>query len=311
MFRAVELDELVAIVGTWCSSDGTRSSRLYREEHALPRLVAEFVFDRDLGADETIQRQHDLLADLAPTWAARLQIWKGPRHQIDVRREHFKEAVLEAVSARGKTYRDRVKRFGAGEGEQRTFGSVEIRGGTPALVAVISTDSDPLWRIGGKLLLGNSIVLEVKREKVEELASPDWIRAFFKEACESTSPAWGAVYTLAEYEVKVMGEGAGAVAVGRDFSRFLPGVFVVNFFGQPYVDLFGGDCLLATPGVEAQRIDSGVSLDFGGSVASWNTVDVQRRMERALDHLGADAFFDKRAPRQRRRVPVWNRSRLA
>jgi hypothetical protein len=75
------------------------------------------------------------------------------------------------------------------------------------------------------------------------------------------APAWGAVSSREEYDAKVMSDGPGVAAIGRDFGRFLPGLFTLNFFGPPWVDLVGRERLLGAPG--ARAVGDGVLIAAG------------------------------------------------
>ena len=74
--------------------------------------------------------------------------------------------MLAAAGERGPTYRALVKRYGAGD--ERLFGSVELRGAGPELIVVISVDERVVSRLGEKAALGNHIAFQVRRSKVAD-----------------------------------------------------------------------------------------------------------------------------------------------
>lgn len=101
-------------------------------------------------------------------------------------------------------------------------------------------------------------------------------------------------------------------AVGRDFSRYLPGLFWRNYFGPPYCDLIGLERLVATPTANARKVGDGVELGFDFDPKSWDTPAYRSAQERAGDWLGRDFFFDRNDPARPTRAPNWDeRSRAA
>ena len=85
-------------------------------------------------------------------------------------------------------------------------------------------------------------------------------------------------------------------AIGIDVSRHLPGLYWLNFFGQPYRDLLGRERLLAAPGCRTAEIDDGVLLELHEEPRAWHTDEYRQVQERVLDHLGRQHFFDRRHP---------------
>lgn len=73
------------------------------------------VFDRYLGAGDALDVLQEALVGLAPRWASKLRIWRGPRDQrpIDTGRQGaLSAAIMVAASERGPTYRSLVDRHG-------------------------------------------------------------------------------------------------------------------------------------------------------------------------------------------------------
>src|SRR5439155_664930 len=82
--------------------------------------------------------------------------------------------------------------------------------------------------------------------------------------CAELSPAWASAGHSAEYWAKVMSDAPRVEALGRDFGRFLPGVFWLNFFGRPYRELLGDDRLRSTPAARVAIVDDGVLVGLAG-----------------------------------------------
>ena len=95
----------------------------------------------------------------------------------------------------------------------------------------------------------------------------------------------------------------GFAAVGRDFGRFLPGLFTANFFGRPYVELIGRERLLTAPG--ARALGDGVLITAGDDPAEWDSAERRARDHALLECLGPEHFFSKTAMPAETRAPSW------
>ena len=271
-------------------------------------LDGELVFDRYLGSDDSLDALQDALVRLAPRWASKLRIWRGPRDQrpIDTSQPGtLRTAILAAAGERGQTYRSLVDRHGAPPLE-RLSGSVELRGAGPALVVVVAVDTMVVSPLGAKRQLGNRIAFQVRRPKVERLPGEIWLRDAFQFLCARLSPAWGWAGLGGEYWAKVMSDPPGVEAVGRDFGRFLPGVFWLNFFGARYRGLVGDDRLLSAPAESVTVMDDGVLIMMAAEAATWDTPEYAVTEQRVQSHIGAELFFSKAEPERLTVAPDWD-----
>src|SRR5258708_8910196 len=257
-------------------------------------LDAELVFDRFLGDTNVLSVLGSALARKAPRWSTGLYIRKSPKERVlvDVRDSGaISKAVLETAGERGPTYRALVSRYN--KGDERIFGSVEFGGSTADLVIVVGVDEKPLSRIAGRLLMGNHITVQVRKSKIEELDAAAWLSELFVELCRNTSPVWGSVRDDKEYWTKVMTESPVVSAIGRDFGKYLPGLFWMNFFGKPYVKLIGKSRLASTPSVTVQEVDEGLCLKLYEDPFKWSESLNRKSEEKALQHIGVQYFFQK------------------
>jgi hypothetical protein len=213
--------------------------------------------------------------------------------------------ITAAASERAATYRSLVERHGVPPFE-RLAGSVELRGGGPELVVVVSVDTMVLSPFCEKQQLGNRITLQVRRPKVDRSSGDTWLREAFEILCARLSPAWGFVGHPREYWVKVMSDPPRIEAVGRDFGRFLPGVFWINFFGRRYRELIGSDRLLSAPAGRVAPIDEGVLIAIADDPATWDTVEYAVGEQRVRGYLGDELFFSKAEPERLTVTPDWD-----
>jgi hypothetical protein len=58
---------------------------------------------------------------------------------------------------------------------------------------------------------------------------------------------WGAAFDRDGFRARNLDETSGARALGRDMSKALPGLYWLNLFGAPYVDLIGVERLRTAP----------------------------------------------------------------
>ncbi len=104
-----------------------------RREWKRTDFNGEVVFDRYLGGAHYLDVVQELLMALAPRWCSRLRVylWANDQRAIDVAEPTaLRSAVISAAGERGPTYRRMVERHGAGD--ERVFGSVELRVRTPS-----------------------------------------------------------------------------------------------------------------------------------------------------------------------------------
>jgi hypothetical protein len=256
----------------------------------VPGIDVQLVYDRFIGEGDALAAAQRVLVEHAPEWYERVA--------VDLR-----ESVLREAGERGPTYHAMVERYGRPEYE-RFNGSGELRG-TRDLTVVVSVDEWPVSPLGDALQLGNTVTLQLRRARVQGRPARVWAASVFEALAAATAPAWGAVWAREEYDAKVMSDGPGVAAIGRDFGRFLPGLFTVNFFGPPYVDLIGRERLLGAPG--ARAVGDGVLIAAGDDPSAWAGEERRRRDDELLDHLGREFFFAKTAMPARTRAPDWRR----
>lgn len=277
-----------------------------RPRWARADLDAEVVVDRFLGGADLDVLQA-VLELLAPEWCEKLRVRKGPGDELPVdvgQPGALRAAVLATAGERGATYGDFVERYGRPPLERLT-GSAELRGTGPELVVVVTVDQMVLSPLGMARDLGNGVALQVRRPKVEGQIGRDWLREAFETVCSELSPAWGFAGHVSEYWAKVMSDEPPIRAIGRDFGRFLPGVFWLNFFGRRCLDLVGEDRLLSTPAARLAAIDSGVLVELGSDPLAWDTPNYTSEEQRVRDHLGMELFFSKARPDRSTVVPDW------
>jgi hypothetical protein len=271
-------------------------------------LDAEIVFDRWIDPGDELDFLQRMLATHAPAWCTKLRVWRSARDQrpVDISRlGALKEVVLSACYERGPTYRALVQQYGKPEFE-RPSGQAELRGSHRDLTLVISVDQAVLSPLGKKWSLGNKVNVQLRGATARKPSGGEWIAKLFAELCEQLSPAWGHVGAVAEYWAKVMSVSPRIEAVGRDFGRYLPGLFWLNFFGQRLCEHTGKSRFLDTRSHVVAEVNAGVLIGLSPDPGRWDTPEYQAEEARVRQHLGADLFFDRMRPSGHIAVPAWD-----
>jgi hypothetical protein len=153
------------------------------------------------------------------------------------------------------------------------------------------------------------VTFQVRKAKVDGVDSIAWCHELFRALCEHLSPWHGIAQMLDEFYAKnISHEGGGTRAVGRDISRYLPGLYWLNFFGRPYRDFIGRERLLTAPAHEVKELDSGVLLSIHKDAKAWNTLAYQAKEEQILQHIGHEYFFSKSDPNRTTTAPDFGRN---
>ncbi|MGW0828733.1 hypothetical protein [Streptomyces sp. NPDC002845] len=131
------------------------------------------------------------------------------------------------------------------------------------------------------------------------------MRSLFGEVCAAMNPLWGAVYSKSEYWAKVMEETPSIRAVGRDFSRSLPGLFSVNYFGEKYVELIGSQKFERIESASVERVGSGWIVDVTSDPLAWRESELVMQNESVMTEIGSEFFFLKEVTERVTRAPDW------
>ncbi|WP_132121874.1 hypothetical protein [Actinocrispum wychmicini] len=247
-------------------------------------LFVRLVFSRSLNPSIDAERAtvaivQDVLLSAATRWSEKIVAWEPnlkARAAVDFDRAG---ALAEMVAVRTRTT------FGFNSGR------VELRGATREFVVVVSVNDRPTRPVGGHLQMANEVTVQILTPSVAGVSSLTFAGKVFEELCVGCVPLWGAVHLDSEYRAKVMQTTPSLRAIGRDFGRFLPGLFAVNYFSDKYVELFSSSEVLALPG--ARRVEHGVFLDVADPFA-WEVES--ERYSAALARIGKELFFDRLAP---------------
>lgn len=188
--------------------------------------------------------------------------------------------------------------------DPRRFGEVMLRGRTSRTWLGIRFDEYvPAMPMGDTWLFSNSLTFETEKPRIASTQSQEWIRELLHNLVADPDVLWGAAWDSDEFRASNLHDGEDGVwALGRDVRRSLPGLFWLNAFGPPYVDLIGGDTL-STVSASAARVRRSVVVELYPSPEDWATASGRDARERVLGLLGRRFFYDRRAPDQKTSAP--------
>lgn len=260
-------------------------------------LSVTLVYDRSINpqfGDQTMDRLCEALLLNAPAWSRNVTAWEPQRSKRQTINLTDTGLFSHLISERTRS----LLGFNTG--------SVDLRGQKRDFAIVVRVHDRPLHRMRrGELLMNNGIWIEVFSRKIEGVDADIWAERMFRTLAESTAPVWGALHMQSEYWEKVMEAKPSIWAVGRDFSRFLPGLFAINYFGRIYVELMGEPAFhrLAAGG-QAASTGSGWVVSVAPP-RHWNHAQVTASYAAALETLGGHHFFDKSNRDAPTSAPSW------
>jgi hypothetical protein len=238
------------------------------------------------------------LVDLGFGEAARVLAFERDRGAVEVDLRDpatVHRVVVEKGTARGPTFQ--ALEAGSPSPHPRRFGEAVLRGRHPrSWVGIRFDEHRTAMRMGEQWLFSNSVSFTTERPRLGSSESPDWIRDLLHRLAGGTELLWGAAWDDDEFRSSNLHDDKdGMWALGRDVRRSLPGLFWLNAFGSPYVELIGEDALMSAP-VDITRLGSAVVLELYASPGDWVSPSGREAHNLVLTHLGRQYFYDRVAP---------------
>jgi len=271
------------------------------------RLDLQLYFGASLLDRRLLAKVQTTCLQRAPNWSAGLRLWpveKGDARIDPKEPDAFYDAVIPEVTEKGDLYRDLVAQYGQPR-SNRICGNVEFRGGNKSLVLAMSLDEEIFGRVGEIWTWGNYLSFQVRGPDVDGSPSPAWAKHLIHTF--TVPELWYAHAEMAdEFAAKnLLCDSSGCEAVGVDISKSLPGLYWLNYFGKPYVELIGRNRLLSAPAHEVADFGNGVLVMIGDQPEEWDTHGYRLTESRVLDHLGRTFFFSKAEPRRATVAPAF------
>lgn len=264
------------------------------------RLDLHFYYDRFLPTSDSIRELHSLLISNAPTWMKRLQLWvdgKTPLFLHLTDPTDFARTIQTEAARRGTLYYELQEKFGSPKVHPRTFGMVELRGADESLIVILSIDEDKLFRAAEAWRWGNYITVQVCQTQVEGTEAVAWSWNFFRELARKSAPVYAHAEMTEEYKSKnIVDDSGGIRAVGLDVSHGLPGIYWLNAFGPPYVEMMGRKKMLTSPAPVVEELGECVFIGLSSVAENWTRPEYKKAEAAVLEHLGKHYFFLKHDP---------------
>lgn len=277
----------------------------------------EFDIDVNFYLSETLLNEGyfevlaTLLAELVPDWASKLHIWRGKGEDntpLDISDPTtIYMPIRSALLERGPTYYKLLKQEGITP-KPRNNGSIEIRGKDSSLNLVVGVDDHVLWPIAGKYKWGNYISFHASKTTLEKgQKTHKLISEIFFYLCERLPIVYAHAQCSAEYFNKnVDSSNGGRKAIGIDFSRSLPGIYWLNYFGKPYVEFIGKGNLLKADAYEVKEIGDSISVQISQYPQQWNEREYQKTESTVLNNIGNQYFFSRLDPDRKTIAPEFD-----
>jgi len=251
-----------------------------------PRL--SFYLDEPVFSEGQIVALEALIADHLPSWAETCRLSEDDPKYGSVRKG-VTESLFDALN----------KHFPVKWGQS----SAVLSGDRDHVVMFLDTSKST---VPPEL---NSIGVEiVGTTKVDGKRVAAWAEEFFSGAVERLSVRYGCGYDKREFEAKNLArDDSGISAVGVRLGAAIPGLYWMNFFGVPYLDMIGSDRLSSLPAGSVARTTRGVLIKLGENPEEWQTSGYKSAERQIIEHLGPQYFFDREDPEKATLAPDFKR----
>ena len=152
-------------------------------------------------------------------------------------------------------------------------------------------------RYGAGLPSHSVIHLEFESERVDHDRLCDLIR----ELGQTFRADFAFLHAITEFDlqnkfaghVHVVGPKTFMFLTTHILRRYLPDLFWLSVFGEPYIELFGRDCLLTTPAFDIESKEGVIAIQLTKALEDClvSPMKVQRSRHLAKTHLNHSAFF--------------------
>jgi len=158
----------------------------------------------------------------------------------------------------------------------------------------------------------NGIEVRLDDRLTRDLTRLDAIVAFVQQSCSTLRP----VYAWASHNLDFRGKSLikRYDADRRTWvespvpgpPRVLSAIYWLNYFGPPFVELFGRQKLIQAPVYAARPVGPGVLILTSPSPLDYGKGGVRGAEETLKDYLGREAFFDTKRPGGPYRTPTFD-----
>ncbi|NJK52743.1 MAG: hypothetical protein HC936_07795 [Leptolyngbyaceae cyanobacterium SU_3_3] len=83
----------------------------------------------------------------------------------------------------------------------------------------------------------------------------------------------------------------------------IPGLYWLNYFGAPYINLMQRERLISAPAYEVFENDGGVLVALDETPLNWQDESYKARERQVIEHLGSQYFFNRNEPERKTIAP--------
>jgi hypothetical protein len=270
------------------------------------RLDLTVCVGRSLFSGDDLDVLEHVLAQQAKPWSAGLHAWQEERERRELT-GGFAESMRQIAAEKGELFRQLTAKHGTGPHERRT-GSVELRGGDSSLLVVVGMDEYVFAPSAGRYLWGNTITFQFCQRDCCGETTAVLSRRIAEVCCHDMNVLYAHGHLLEEWDAKNISRDGGMMAIGADVSRYLPGLYWLNYFGKPYCELIGRERLLGAPAFESNAVGDGVLMLVDELPESWKSDETHH--SNVLSHIGDQYFFLRDKPDRETRAPSYGLEEL-
>ncbi len=255
----------------------SRRNRLWLKSYLAVPLFADDVF----GELETIVRRS------LPNWGSQLRAGRNPDVPTSAVEPGNLGKIVSSIAPARRGLGSAVLK-GAYKGLTIYLDSWE--GTVPPELNVLSVEVTGLLSIDGQ-------------------SPPEWAAAFLETLAGALPIRYGNARLEDEFTAKNMVDDAtGLRAIGVKLTESLPGLYWLNYFGLPYLQLIGEGVLSSAPAHRVQKVGAGILLVLDETPLAWMTAPYREREQVVLQHLGQRFFFSRDDPGRVLAAPRFERS---
>ncbi|WP_165073437.1 hypothetical protein [Paludisphaera rhizosphaerae] len=261
------------------------------ESTEAPRLHAKLFPSEPIIGGPFLNAFHKVLKATLPEWTSRLTVREGGVDRCVVGPDDDLAAAIPIVPRISPRGRQGAHLYGAYRG--LSFLLISSPDSLPPSHNVINICSDG-------------------RPEIEGRSTHEWIRTFFEAVVAAIPIRYGLACDGEEFSAQnSIADEWSVELVGRDMTKSLPGLYWLNYFGEPYVDFIGETRLTTAPGPIVRKVDHGVFIELAESPWDWRSPAYQSLREDVLSHLGPEYFYSLQNPDRPTIAPTFTRSQSA
>lgn len=250
-------------------------------------------FDENIYTEKWLSNFQEFLCNHFPGgWLDNLVLYqesKNKKHPVDLSRKNsIYEKITEHESEKGPLYYELIEKYG---GNDRVFGWATFKGKDDSLILSVVFDEQGFRVSSGRWLWGNLIHIELEHSSCKEENPSKHYENLFELLVKNLSPIFGRANLKSEFDAKNIQETPAFMAIGSDVSRYLPGLYWGNYYGEKYVDLIGKDVLLSSSAHHCLETDQGVLVYLGESPLDWDSPEYKAREEKVFEEYGNRYIF--------------------